>query len=198
MVLQSKIETQDRKEKRKNSQNGSNMKWQEPRHVGGGLAVARVHQQRSRNYHERRWPVGHSALGPFLGIDTLLGAAAHAMADHSSPNRRARRGADTQRAVYARVPLQVRRGGRTMSMSCNTNVSKLLVRWASNTYSGASYPSSCGACHCMWCYLCPLPPCTLFASPHAACLVSSSRGCRLFENCAKLSKKKKNLFWSGM
>jgi len=37
------------------------------------------------------------------------------------------------------------------------------------THTSASYPSSCGACHCMWCFLCPLPPCTLFTLPSAAC-----------------------------
>jgi len=50
VALQTKIETQERKKARKNSQNGSNMKWQEPRHIGGGMTVARVHEQRSRNY----------------------------------------------------------------------------------------------------------------------------------------------------
>ena len=40
----------------------------------------------------------------------------------------------TQRVVYAQAPLQVRRGGRTNSnMSCDTNVSKLFVRWAFDT-----------------------------------------------------------------
>jgi len=120
--------------------------WQEPRHVGGGLAVARVHKQRSCNYHELRWHLGHSALGSFLGMDALLGAATQAMADHSSPDRRARRRADTQRAVYTRAPLQVRRGGRTTSsMSCDTNVSKLLVRWASDTYIRCLLPQL------LWC-----------------------------------------------
>jgi len=60
---------------------------------------------------------------------------AHAMADHSSPDWRSRRGADTQQVVYARVLLQVRRGGRTTtSMCCNTSVSKLLTRWTSDNY----------------------------------------------------------------
>ena len=35
--------------------------------------------------------------------------------------------------------------------------------------SCTSYPSSRGACHYMWCFLCPPPPCTLFAPPRAAC-----------------------------
>jgi len=68
-------------------------------------------------------------------MDALLRGAAHAMADHSFPDRRARGKADTRRAAYARAPLQVRRGGcTTRSMSCGTNVSELLVRWASDTY----------------------------------------------------------------
>jgi len=134
--------------------------WQEPRHVGGGLAVARVHEQRSRNYHERRWPVRHSALGSFLSMDALLGAAARTMADHCSPDWRARTEADTQRTVYAWAPLQVRRGGRTTSsMSCNTNVSKLLVRWASDTYIWCLLPQL------LWC----MPLHEMFPLPTTSC-----------------------------
>jgi len=68
-------------------------------------------------------------------MDVLLGAAAHVMVNHSSPDRRARRGADTQRVVYVRALLQVRRGGRTTtSMYCDTNVNKLLAHSTSNNY----------------------------------------------------------------
>jgi len=82
------------------------------------------------------------------------------MADHSSPDRRARRGADTQRAVYARAPLQVRRGGRTTSsMSCDTNVSKLLVRWASDTYIRCLLPQL------LWC----MPLHVMFPLPTTSC-----------------------------
>jgi len=81
-----------------------------------------------------------------------LWVRAHAMANHSSPDWRARTGVDTQRVVYARAPLQVRRGVRTTtSMYCDTNVRKLLTRWTSNDYIRCLYPS---------------PSC-----PHAPCLV---------------------------
>jgi len=60
---------------------------------------------------------------------------AHAMADQSFQDRRARTGADTQRVAYARAPLQVRRGGHTTtSMYCDTTVSKLLARSTSDNY----------------------------------------------------------------
>jgi len=102
----------------------------------------------------------HSALGSFCSMDALLGAAAHAMADHCSPDWRARTGADTQRTVYARAPLQVRRGGRTTSsMSCNTNVSKLLVRWASDTYIWCVLPQL------LWC----MPLDEMFPLPTTSC-----------------------------
>jgi len=81
-----------------------------------------------------------------LDMDVLLGAAAHWMANHSSPLWRTRREVDTQQAVYARAPLQVRRGRQpASSMSCDTNVSKLFVRWASDTYIQCLLPQL------LWC-----------------------------------------------
>jgi len=63
---------------------------------------------------------------------------AHAMADQSSQDWRARTGADTQRVAYARALLQVRRGGRTTtSIYCDTNVSKQLY----SHHSPCPYPS---------------------------------------------------------
>jgi len=128
----------------------------------------REHEQRSRNYHEWRGPVRPSALGPFLGMDALLGAATHGMAEHSSPVRRARREADTQQAVYARTPSQVRQGGSTTSsMSCDTNVSKLLVRWAFDTYIRCLLPQLlwCMPLHVMF----PLPTTSLHLVRPAPC-----------------------------
>ena len=107
-------------------------------------------------------------------MEALLGAATHLMADHSSPDPRARRGADTQRAVYARAQLQVRRGGRTTSsMPCDTNVSKLLLQWASNNYIRCLLPQL------LWCMplnvIFPLPTTSLHLVRPArvVCMVSS-------------------------
>jgi len=76
---------------------------------------------------------------------------AHAMADQYFQEWRARTGADTQRVAYARAPLQVRRGGRTMtSMFGDTNVSKQLY----SHHSPSQYPPLLpSAQH---------PPCPLF------------------------------------
>jgi len=105
-----------------------------------------------------------------LGMDALLGPAAHGMADHSSPDWRARRGADTQRAVYARAQLQIKRGGRTTSsMSCDTNVSKLLLRWGSDTYIWCLLPQLlwCMPLHVMF----PLPTTSLhLVRPELCCM----------------------------
>jgi len=63
----------------------------------------------------------------------------------------------TQRVVYAQAPLQVRRGGRTKSnMSCDTNVSKLLIRWAFDTS--------------IWCLLPQLLWCMPLLPLHVCCL----------------------------
>ena len=77
-----------------------------------------------------------SALGTKDVFHTKqLWVRAHAMADQSSQDRRARTGEDTQRVAYARAPLQVRRGGRTTtSMYCDTNVSKIVARSTSDNY----------------------------------------------------------------
>jgi len=89
---------------------------------------------------------------------------AHAMADHSSPDQRARRGADTQRVVYARAPLQVRWVGRTTtSMYCDTNVSKLLARLTSNNYIQCLLPQP-------FVPACPMPCPCLCKRSVCACL----------------------------
>jgi len=89
---------------------------------------------------------------------------AHAMADQSSQDRRARTGEDAQRVVYARALLQVRRGGRTTtSMYCDTNVRKIVARSTSDSY--------------IWCLLpqplvpaCPMPCPCLCERSICACL----------------------------
>jgi len=70
------------------------------RGTGGGACARTTYLQLPRTALTRQ-------TISLLGIDALLGAAAHGMADHSSPAQRARRGADTQRAVYAQPHLQV-------------------------------------------------------------------------------------------
>ena len=62
--------------------------------------------------------------------------------------------------MYARAQLQVRRDGRTTnSMSCDTNVSKLLLQWASNNYN------QCLLFQLLWCMplhvMFPLPTTSL-------------------------------------
>jgi len=96
---------------------------------------------------------------------------AHAIADQSSQDRRARTGADTQRVAYARaLRLQVRQGGRTTtSMYCDTNVSKLLARSTSDNYIRCLLPQS-------FVPACPMPcPCLCERSvcvrlPYLLCL----------------------------
>jgi len=73
-----------------------------------------------------------------------------------------------QRVVYARALLQVRRGGRTTSnMPYDTNVSTLLVRWASDTYTQCLLPQLlwCMPLHVMF----PLPTTSLHLVRPAPC-----------------------------
>jgi len=82
----------------------------------------------------------------------------------------ARTGADTQRVVYTRALLQVGWGGSTMSsMSGDTNVRILLVRWAFDTYIRCLQPQllCCMPLHVMF----PLPTTSLhLVRPSPCCM----------------------------
>jgi len=70
------------------------------------------------------------------------------------------------------APLPFRRGGRTKSnMSCDTNVSKLLLRWASDTYIRCLLPQLlwCMPLHVMF----PLPTTSLHLVRPAPCCMYS-------------------------
>jgi len=108
---------------------------------------------KARDTHAARETTAASASLPSFHTSPALGTKdafhtkhlwvrAHAMADQSSQDRRARTGKDTQRVAYARAPFQVRRGGRTTtSMYCDTKVRKMLLARPPTITSGASYPS---------------------------------------------------------
>ena len=103
--------------------------------------------------HEKPRPPAHPSspsfhTSPALGAKDAfhtkkLWARAHAMADQSSQDRRTRTGEDKQRVAYARVPLQVRRGGRTTtSMYCDTNANKIVARSTSDSYIRGLLPQT--------------------------------------------------------
>jgi len=92
------------------------------------------------------------------------------MTDQSSQDQRARTGADTQRMVYARELLQVRRVERTTtSMYCNTTVSKLLARSTSDRYIWCLLPQPfVPACPMLCACLCERSVCACL--PYLLCL----------------------------
>jgi len=124
--------------------------------------------------HERTWrpahpsspsfhtSPGHGAKGAFP--TGPMGDRAHAMADQSSQDWRARTGEDAQWVACARAPLQVRRGGSTTtSMYCDTNVSKIVARSTSNNYIRCLLPQP-------FVPTCPMPCPCLCERSVCACL----------------------------
>jgi len=88
--------------------------------------------ERSRRPAHPSSPSFHTSLG--RGVQGafptgLMGERAHAMADRSSQDRRARTGEDAQRFSCARATLQVGRGGcNAPRMYCDTNLGKSVDR----------------------------------------------------------------------